>query len=105
MVFLCILVIQWRNVRPVNQSTRNHRRFHFQLALSETTNAIQLRYGATETNGNVPNVTTVSVGLEDITGTIGDDLLGCSPNCDGRPRPPRMDGFPENSTITLTPIP
>ncbi len=99
------LVIQWRNVRPVNQSTRNHRRFHFQLALSETTNAIQLRYGATETNGNVPNVTTVSVGLEDITGTIGDDLLGCSPNCDGRPRPPRMDGFPENSTITLTPIP
>ena len=96
-------VIQWSNVRPINHSTNNHRRFHFQLVLHEGTNVIEYRYGDTLTSGYVPTAASASVGIENHNASSGADLLGCSPACDGRPRPARPDGFPQNSMITLTP--
>jgi len=96
-------VIQWRNVRPVDHRTSAHRRFDFQLAIRETTGALQLRYGSTNNTQSVPTPSSASVGVENQDGTIGENLLSCTPMCDGRPRPPRPDGYPESSAITLTP--
>lgn len=101
-------VIQWRGVRfaPQPHSTFRHRRFGFQLAIAEDSSALQYRYGITETGpGGVPTVLSTSVGLENQDATVGQDLLDCTPACDGRPRPPRADGFPENASITITPVP
>lgn len=96
-------VVQWRDVRAQDHNSNNHRRFTFQIALFEADNRIELRWGETETRGRVPTATDASVGIEDGSGTLGLEALGCSPNCDGRPRPPRADGFPENSYVTFTP--
>jgi hypothetical protein len=97
------LVIQWRNVRLAAHSTNNHRRFNFQVALFETTNVIELRYGNTATSGNPPTATTASAGVENQDATVGDDLLACTPSCAGPARPGNPNGFPQQTAIRLTP--
>lgn len=97
-----VLVVEWRDLRVVDHSTTNHRRFTFQAALHEG-GVIELRYGSTETSGGAPTAATASAGIEDELGGRGYEALGCSPNCDGRPRPPRADGFPVDAVVTFTP--
>ncbi len=98
-----VVIIQWRDVRVANQSTFNHRRFNFQIQLEED-GLIRLAYGDTETRGRVRTQTSASAGIEDSTGTVGYEALGCSPNCDGRPRSAtRSDGFPQQTSVTFTP--
>ncbi len=97
-----VVVIEWRDVRLQGQSTANHRRFTFQLQLEES-GVIRFAYGDTETAGTVPTVASASAGLEDPSAQRGLEVLGCSPNCDGRARPPRADGFPVQSVVTFTP--
>lgn len=98
-----VVVIQWRDVRVANQATFNHRRFNFQIQLQED-GLIRLAYGDTETRGQVRTQTSASAGIEDSTGTVGYEALGCSPNCDGRARSAaRPNGFPEQTAVTFTP--
>lgn len=97
------VVIQWRRIRVQGHSTNNNRRFSFQIALFEGTGEIALRYGETETSGNPPTATTASAGLEDPTGSLGLELLGCSPACDGRSRPGSATGFPRQTTVRISP--
>ncbi len=97
------LVIEWVDLRLQGHNTANHRRFTFQLQLDEGTNEIRFHYADTETAGGVPTAATASAGIEDSSGANGFEALGCSPDCDGRPRPPRPDGFPEQSVVTFTP--
>ncbi len=97
------LVIEWRDVRAVNHSSNNHRRFTFQLALDETTHLVRLRYGETETRGNPPTAVTTSAGIESMDGTAGLEALGCSPGCAGPARPQNANGFPRQSEVVFTP--
>lgn len=97
-----VLVVEWRNVRVASHSTNNHRRFSMQLALSETSGAIELRYGETNTSGNPPTASSASVGLEDDAGVVGAALLSCTPSCAGPARPQNPNGFPRQSRITAT---
>jgi cysteine-rich repeat protein len=97
-----VLVVEWRNVRVANHSSNNHRRFSMQLALSETSGAIELRYGETNTSGNPATATSASAGLEDDAGAVGAALLSCTPNCAGPARPQNPNGFPRQSRITAT---
>ena len=62
-----------------------------------------MRYEQTETTGNPPTSTNASAGIEDQGGTLGFEALGCSPSCDGRPRPQSATGFPEDAQIVFTP--
>jgi hypothetical protein len=98
-----VLVVQWRNVRVSAHSTTNHRRFNFQLALFETTNVIEYRYGETASTGNPPTATSASVGIEDQTGATGENLLPCTPACGGTPAPTNPNGFPRATLTRLTP--
>ncbi len=101
-----VTVVQWRNVRLAgSQTTNNHRRFNVQLALFEGTGVIEYRYGETATSGNPATATSATVGIEDATGTVGDDLLTCSPACAGPARPQNANGFPRQSVLILTPVP
>lgn len=97
-----VMVVEWRDLRVVDHSTNNHRRFTFQTALHED-GSIELRYGSSETSGAPPTAASASAGIEDEVGGRGYEALGCSPNCDGRPRPPRADGFPIDAVVTFTP--
>lgn len=98
-------VIEWVNVRPWNQTTTNHRRVTMQVVLRETTHAIELRYGLTATTGMPQTAVSASVGIENALGTVGENILSCTPSCSGPPRPTNPNGFPQNSVITLTPVP
>lgn len=97
------MVVQWRGVRVAAHTTNNHRRFNFQAALFETTNAIELRYGETTTSGNPATATSASAGVENQDGTVGQDLLGCSPTCAGPARPQNANGFPRVSVMRIAP--
>ncbi|MEQ9501516.1 MAG: choice-of-anchor D domain-containing protein [Deltaproteobacteria bacterium] len=97
-----VVVVQWRDIRPQNHFSNRHRRLTFQIALYET-GEIQFRYADSETEGQVPSALSGSAGIEDGPGDRGIEALGCSPNCDGRPRPPRPDGFPEQSMVSFLP--
>ncbi len=99
-----VLVVEWTNVRLSAHTTSNHRRFNFQLALFETSHVIEYRYGETLTSGNPATATSASVGIEDPTGTTGQNLLPCTPACAGPPRPTNPDGFPRATVIRLTPM-
>jgi hypothetical protein len=90
-------------VRLAAHSTANHRRFTFQLALRETSNAIEFRYGETATSGAPPTATTASVGVENQDATVGQALLTCTPSCAGPARPGNPNGFPRASSIRLDP--
>jgi cysteine-rich repeat protein len=95
-------VIEWRDLRLRGQSTEDHRRFTFQLQLEEG-GTIRFAYADSETAGVVPSVASASAGIEDPAALRGVEALGCSPNCDGRPRPPRADGFPVQAVVTFAP--
>lgn len=97
-----VMVVEWRDLRVVDHNTNNHRRFTFQAVLHEG-GLIELRYGSSETSGAPPTAASASAGIEDEVGGRGYEALGCSPNCDGRPRPPRADGFPIDAVVTFTP--
>ncbi len=97
-----VVVVQWRDIRPQDHFSNRHRRLTFQIALYET-GRIQFRYADSETFGQVPTALSGSAGIEDGPGTRGIEALGCSPACDGRPRPPRADGFPEQSVVGFLP--
>jgi len=100
------LVIEWSKLRPANHTSSFHRHFTFQAVLFEQASSIRFRYGDTDwAGGGTGRVSTVSVGLENHDGTVGEALLACTPSCDGRPRPPRADGFPEGQAITMDPVP
>ena len=99
-----VVVFEWRDIRLAAHRTVAHRRFTFQIALFETTNVIQLRYGLTETAGQVPTAATASAGIEDHDGVRGLEALNCSPNCSGPPRSAQQPaGFPQNTRVTFTP--
>jgi cysteine-rich repeat protein len=97
------IVIEWRHLRRQDHSAANHRSFDFQIELHETTSSIVLRYGDTATMGQVPSATFATAGLEDRNGDFGLEALGCSPECSGVPRPTAANGFPSQSSVTLTP--
>lgn len=98
-----VAIVQWRDVRKENHSSFQHRRFTFQVQLEEGTNIVRLAYGETETRNRVPTQTTATAGIEDATGALGYEALGCSPNCFGPPRPQVATGFPRQSMVTFTP--
>ena len=88
-------------MRIDNHSTFNHRRFTFQIHLEETTDIIRLVYGETESRNRVPTQTSASAGIEDSTGAIGYEALGCSPTCTGPAT--NQNGFPRQTMVTFTP--
>ena len=96
-------VVQWKNMRHFQHNNMAFRRWNFQLAIDEDSSEIHLRYGETE---YVPTVNVVpyaaSVGFENQSGTDGEEILTCTPSCDGRP-PNRGGDFPEGQSITMTP--
>jgi cysteine-rich repeat protein len=97
------VVVQWKNVRHFRHNNMAFRRWNFQVAIDEASSEIHLRYGETE---YVPQVNVVpyaaSVGFENHDGSDGEEVLSCSPGCDGRP-PNRSGDFPEAQSITITP--
>jgi cysteine-rich repeat protein len=97
-----VAVIEWSDLRLQDHDAQNHRRFTFQLRIEES-GAIRFAFGDTDTLGTVPSAASASSGIEDPTARLGIEALGCSPDCDGRPRPPRADGFPVQSVVTFTP--
>jgi cysteine-rich repeat protein len=99
-----VAVFQWRDVRVASHSTNRHRRFTFQIHLEESTGVIRLAYGTTETALAAPTQTSASAGIEDATGTLGYEALGCSPACTGPARGGNNpSGFPEQTEVVFTP--
>ncbi|MCA9552375.1 MAG: choice-of-anchor D domain-containing protein [Myxococcales bacterium] len=99
-----VAIVQWRDVRVANHTTNRHRRFTFQIALEEGTGVIRLAYGTTETAFTAPTQTSASAGIEDATGALGYEALGCSPTCTGPARSAQNpNGFPEQSEVVFTP--
>jgi cysteine-rich repeat protein len=94
------VVVQWKNMRHFEQGDANEgfRRWNFQLAISESDSSINLSYGETEFIARQQNFApyNASVGFENQSGTDGQNLLSCTPNC-------RQGDFDEDALITLTP--